>query len=200
MNRRELLMGALATAVASCHVFAKTDAGSVVFSPGAESVDNSRNLAFLTVFSDILIPRTDTPGASDAGVPGIIMALINDWAGVDVRTQMLIDIDLINERLSGQGEAFLAQGLSQQTDALEELDTFAFSASEMSASLKAKDVGAKDVGRAYRSFKRLVVLAFFMSEDGATKTLRYDAIPGKWDGCAPVKDDERAWASEYWAT
>jgi hypothetical protein len=43
--------------------------------------------------------------------------------------------------------------------------------------------------------KQLVLFSFFSSEVGATKVLRYEAIPGSYDGDLPYKKGDKAWAT-----
>jgi hypothetical protein len=38
-------------------------------------------------------------------------------------------------------------------------------------------------------------LGFFTSEPGATKALRYIAVPGHYDGNLPYKKGDKAWAT-----
>jgi Gluconate 2-dehydrogenase subunit 3 len=47
----------------------------------------------------------------------------------------------------------------------------------------------------FRMMKELTLTGFFTSEAGATKALRYDAVPGKYDGCLPYKKGDRAFAT-----
>ena len=43
--------------------------------------------------------------------------------------------------------------------------------------------------------KELTLLGFFTSEIGATKALRYVAVPGKYEGCIPYNKGDKAWAT-----
>jgi hypothetical protein len=43
--------------------------------------------------------------------------------------------------------------------------------------------------------KQLILFNFFTSELGATKVLRYVAIPGSYDGDFPYKKGDKAWAT-----
>jgi hypothetical protein len=43
--------------------------------------------------------------------------------------------------------------------------------------------------------KQLTILGYFTSETGATKALRYEAVPGKYDGAYPYKKGDKAWAT-----
>jgi hypothetical protein len=42
--------------------------------------------------------------------------------------------------------------------------------------------------------KQLTMLGFFTSEVGAKQALRYVPVPGRYDGCAPYKKGDKAWA------
>jgi hypothetical protein len=42
--------------------------------------------------------------------------------------------------------------------------------------------------------KELTLTGFFTSEVGATKALRYVAIPGRYEGCVPYTKGDKAWA------
>jgi hypothetical protein len=43
--------------------------------------------------------------------------------------------------------------------------------------------------------KQLAILGYFTSKEGATKALRYVAVPGKYDGALPYKKGDKAWAT-----
>jgi len=42
--------------------------------------------------------------------------------------------------------------------------------------------------------KQLTLWGYFISEPGSTKALRYLPIPGGYEGCAPYKKGDKAWA------
>jgi len=47
----------------------------------------------------------------------------------------------------------------------------------------------------FQFIKELTLLGYFTSEPGATKALRYVAVPGKYEGCVPYKKGDKAWAT-----
>ncbi|NDA61375.1 MAG: gluconate 2-dehydrogenase subunit 3 family protein [Chitinophagia bacterium] len=47
----------------------------------------------------------------------------------------------------------------------------------------------------FRMMKELTLWGYFTSEIGATKALRYVAVPGKYEGCIPYKKGDKAWAT-----
>jgi hypothetical protein len=46
----------------------------------------------------------------------------------------------------------------------------------------------------FRLLKELVLLGYYTSEAGATRELRYAAVPGAFRGCVPLAEIGRAWA------
>jgi gluconate 2-dehydrogenase gamma chain len=46
----------------------------------------------------------------------------------------------------------------------------------------------------YRTLKELTVIGYYTSEVGATRELRYEASPGRYQGCIPFADVGRVWA------
>ena len=46
----------------------------------------------------------------------------------------------------------------------------------------------------YRRFKELVLTLYYLSQPGATRELRYEHVPGKWEPSIEVGPDTRAWA------
>jgi len=47
----------------------------------------------------------------------------------------------------------------------------------------------------FTMLKELTLWGFFSSEVGATKALRYIAVPGKYEGTVPYKKGDKAWAT-----
>ena len=43
--------------------------------------------------------------------------------------------------------------------------------------------------------KELTLTGFFTSEVGATKAVRYVAVPGRYEGSIPYKKGDKAWAT-----
>ena len=58
-----------------------------------------------------------------------------------------------------------------------------------------EDKKSEDPNHYFRMMKELTIIAFFTSETGSTKTLRYVAVPGKYLGDVPYKKGDRAWAN-----
>ena len=146
--------------------------------PDARFLSDAR-FALLDEFCETMIPRTDTPGARDAGVPLIIDSLMRDWASAErarAFERLLDDLDLTTRQMHGVTLAILPQERKL----------------EAASAFDAARIGAGDP--AYSKLKELVLTAYYLSEPGATQELRYELVPGAWKAGVPVGPETRAWA------
>ncbi len=168
-TRREFIQGLIvsvggATALSSCGGLATinaTRAGS-----SGRFYSNSE-MALLSRLADLIIPRTETPGALDANVPGYMDALMTDWASDDTRSAHREALQLVAARLDTATGNFLEADESEAIAALTELDAAAFD-------------GDSSLG-GYRSTKSYITQSYFASEEGALQELKWVAVPGRWD-------------------
>jgi gluconate 2-dehydrogenase gamma chain len=169
-TRREVLQGLIvsiggATALTACGGVANvlsTRAGS------AARFYTSEEYALVTRISDLIIPRTETPGAVDANVPGYMDGLMTDWANNETKNahrsalrQIKVELD---RRASGN---FLEASGSEAEQSLVSFDAAAFE----------QDGDASG----YKRVKGYVSQSYFATEDGATEELKWVAFPGRWD-------------------
>lgn len=150
--------------------------------------------ALVTEVAEIMIPRTDTPGAKDVGVPAFIDTMLRD-------TYPKKD----QERYLSGLEAFDAQAKSAHGKSFVELDSARREALVRAAHTTALLEVHEDTSgnrRDRRPFilmtKELAMLGFFTSEPGATQVLQYVAVPGQYRGCIPVSEsgNGKTWAEE----
>lgn len=129
-------------------------------------------MAAVTEVIDIMVPRTDTPGAKDAGVPKTLDALMINWASAERQAQFRAMAD------SFRTSKLMTLPKPQRIELVRAIDA---------EKLKAWDP-------AYVKFKDLVLTLYYLSEMGATKELRFELIPGKFEPWTEIADDARAWA------
>lgn len=191
MNRREWLksMSALAVgaltapsllAVLDAHAAAR-DGGSApkFFRPAQHEV--------VTAVVDIIVPRTDTPGAVDAGVPRFIDQMFEDVYTSQERQRYLGALAAF-ERAAvlpfGQLDVRRRQALVARL--------------HEQALAGGKDLDPLSAPAFVLMTKKLAMLGFFMSQPGCTQVLQYDAVPGAWHADIPVSEagNGRAWAVE----
>ncbi len=173
LDRRALLRGAFLL------VGGLGIAPSVLAAEG-KSFFTAPERATLALLCETTIPRTDTPGAIDAGVPAFLDALMASWASPDSQAR----IRGIVVRLGDAARADTGKPLA------------ALSAPERTAWLARQDAAlfaAGDPG--YRQFKQLVLTGYYYSEAGATQELRYELVPGVWEPAVPITPETRTWAA-----
>ncbi len=126
----------------------------------------------LSQIVDIIIPTTDTPGAREAGVPEALEHLMVHWASDERQAQFR---SLVQEYAAA---GVLTLPLGERLELVRRFDA---------EKLKARDP-------VYGKFKELVLTLYYFSETGATKELRYELIPGKFEPWTEMAPDARAWA------
>ncbi|MEM8634331.1 MAG: gluconate 2-dehydrogenase subunit 3 family protein [Pseudomonadota bacterium] len=185
MNRREM-MQALAMAAAATAV----SCSDSVSEPGVTAQARASGTGFLSVdelvlFSAIaqtIIPKTDTPGAVEAGVVERVDTALALWQSDEVRTQWTTGLAELGELLVDKAGASFAERDGESRLA-------ALSAVEIGAE------GTPDNARGFFSqLKNFVCLAYYRSEPGATEELYYEAVPGEYRGCVPFEEIGRAYA------
>jgi gluconate 2-dehydrogenase gamma chain len=174
LNRRSLLLGAvfLVGGGVALTQFVRHGSGG-----GKSRALDADRFALLEQVSDVIIPPTDTPGATDAGVPAFVRLMLEEWASEQTRSQIVAVLDAIEKQAWSQfGAAFLDLPPERRLDLMRTFD--------------ARAVAAKEP--AYGKFKYLVLLGYYQSEIGATQELRYELVPGAWRSCLPLSEVGRA--------
>jgi len=150
---------------------------------------NPQQAAIVTAVAEIIIPRTDTPGAKDVGVPAFIDGILKDVYAEADQKRFLDGLEAFNKQAKDvQGDDFLD---------LDEPDQEAF-VREVHDAAVAAERGPNPPPRPFiLMMKELTMLGFFTSEAGATQVLQYAPVPGSYKGCIPLSEagDGRTWAS-----
>ena len=143
---------------------------------------NAKEMALVAALAQTIIPKTETAGAIEAGVPAAIQGLASEWGDDNFRKYSRTGLAALDKHfISVGGQAFADQSEKQRESLLSKYDADVFSG-------KVED-------DFYRNFKSTVATAYYMSEPGATEELIYEAVPGEWKGCVPFSDIGRTWAT-----
>lgn len=177
MERRELLKIMAMTLGSSIalpeSVFAKM---GEPFDPTQLTFFSDAQRAQVTMLAEAIIPKTDTPGATDAGVPGWIEVIVKDcFNSVDqkVITEGLAEITLRCAKENGKSIGKLAP--AEQVAFLTKVDK-----ETKSVKWKARDEGKNVPETFLEQFKELTKFCYVNSELGATEAFNYMLVPGKW--------------------
>jgi hypothetical protein len=146
------------------------------------------DIAYLDEVAETIIPRTDTPGAKDAKVGQFMTVMVRDCYDEKNQKVFLDGMNKLNEasKKKFNGNGFMKITPEQRKELLTELDK--------EQKEYAKNKKKEDDTHYFTQMKQLTLLGFFTSEPGATKALRYVAVPGRFDACIPYKKGDKAWA------
>lgn len=147
--------------------------------PAALRVLSPADARTVTVIAEHIIPRTETPGATDANVTAFIDHMLADWYSARERDAFLSGLPEIDTRAqAAHGARFTTLTAAQQIALLEQLD------GEV-ATLRRSNAGAANA-HWFGTLKYLTVFGYCTSEPGMTKHLKSWPLPGRYDGNAPV--------------
>jgi hypothetical protein len=130
----------------------------------------------VTEAAERIIPRTATPGATDARVADFIDVMLADWYDDPERGRFkagLAELDARARALSGR--SFVQTDEKQQIALLETLDQEFQAARQSTAS-------AND--HWFATLKHLTVWGYYTSRPGIEQELKRELIPGRYDGAA----------------
>jgi hypothetical protein len=187
MNRREAI-----SSVAL--LLGGTILGSQAFLSGCKSASSDvvaftpKDIELLNEVAETILPATSTPGAKEAKVGEFMTVIVKDcYKPAESKAFMegLPKLEQASKDKNGKG--FLESTKEQRHDLLVALDK------EAAAFQKSKK--EDELPHYFRMMKELTLWGFFTSEVGATKALRYVAVPGKYEGCIDYKKGDRAWAT-----
>lgn len=157
----------------------------------------NEDLARLTsALAETIIPRTDTPGAIDAGVPGFIDDLLSTVYSNEQQNTFVEGITTFSK----EARTELGKNFEDATPE-EQLEFVQKKNSELLAgggSAQSEGWWAAGTGKGkpfFLEMKELTLLGFFTSEAGATKVLQYNQVPGPFKGCVPLTEVGKAWAT-----
>jgi gluconate 2-dehydrogenase gamma chain len=141
--------------------------------------------ALVSQLSEIIIPKTDTPGAKEVGVPGFIDQMVNECFTKDDQDKFLSGLKSFDDAAKKEhGDTFIDLDPEQQAGFVKKLHDAA--------------VNSEDEERPFiLTMKELTMLGFFTSEVGATQVLQYNPVPGSYNGCVPLSE---AGNGKTWAT
>ena len=188
MNRREalrLLAGGAALPVAPPGMIALLrEARALVGDQPSPRTLNPHQNATVRTMAELIIPRTETPGAADVGASEYVDLMLTEWYQPTEKERFLKGLDDLDTRTAVLfGRKFVECPPDQQTAMLEELGE---KMAEEADRAREQPSGASDTGESfYPMLRRLVLTAYYTSEAGATHELHFEIIPGRYDGCAP---------------
>jgi hypothetical protein len=138
--------------------------------PAAKTYLTPAQGAILSAAAERILPRTDTPGAIDAGVPAFIDRFYGEFMGPADRKLLVSVLDEIEQMARARNGSFSGLPAAQQDSVLR-------SVAELQQTQTPSSFGL---------LRSVTVLGYFTSEQVAKNVLHYDPVPGSYDGCVPI--------------
>jgi hypothetical protein len=177
MNRREavkttgVLLGGVLITSASLTACARESRNVGI------GVLTAEDQALIEEIADALLPTTPgSPGAKAAGVGPVINLLLTDCREAAEQKRV---VDGLKQFRNTVGDHFASMSQTNRENWLRRIDG------------EARAAGSNHY---FPLVRELSLQAYFSSEIGTTKALRYVMTPGKWVGCVPLAPGQPAWA------
>lgn len=131
--------------------------------------------SLLAEIGETLIPKTDQPGAKDVGAHLFAMKMIDDCSTKEDQQKFISGIGAFeNFAKQKNGKPFAESDATQKDAVIAALD-------------KVND-SKDDIAFFYSKMKQLTIQAYTSSQFYMTKVHEYKMLPGKFEGCVPVKN------------
>lgn len=176
MTGYAITAGAASAFLSGC----KSDASSMPIG-STTSVLTDDQIKTIAAIVDRIIPKTDTPGAVDAGVDQYISLAVNKFYTAEDQKKFLENFARFDKLATDKYKKTFAQLNDQNKD-----DILKILAEEWKKNDKDPHI--------FKEIRDLTVTGYCTSEAGATQLLKYDPIPGPYKGCI-----DRASVGGVWA-
>ena len=136
----------------------------------------------MAAMAEVIIPATDTPGASEAGVTEFVAALVDGWLDDDDRDRFLAGLDTVDPSARDRFGSDFADCTSTRQAAL---------VGDLDADLTRlrDDPDTDETQHFFHDVKRFTLTAYFTSEVGL-EAIGYRITFPAFEGCAPLTDAE----------
>lgn len=181
IQRRELLrrvgwmLGGAVSAPAALAILQGCSArdGSSAASTWTPKFLTAEQGAVVAEIAEIIIPKTDTSGAKDAGVPAFIDLLLADVYSKADQDRFNAGYVVFSDAARALGKPFLELDAAQRTALVKQ-------------SLDAALAADEDERPFILMTRELTLLGFFSSKPGITENMEYVPVPGAFHGCVPL--------------
>ena len=179
MNRRDMLLLLAGTATLPDSLLAMGRAVHQRVRAGTLRTFTAHQNETIATIAELIIPKTDTPGAREAGVPAFIDVMFAEWSDEEQRQGFNTGLANVDERSRAAfGKDFIASTAAQQTEILQDLDY------ELA---RLRDTKSDTSRNFMQTMKWLTLAGYYTSEVGATSEQHFRVVPGRYEPCYPLE-------------
>jgi hypothetical protein len=150
---------------------------------------NPHQNATVIMIAELIIPATDTPGATDAKVNEFIDLLLTEWFDPSETKEFLAGLAEVDARSRKKFSAAFVDGTpAQQTALLKELDAEAMGFAAKQGPALPHAVPTPVPTNFFYQMKKLTLAGYYTSKTGYTKGLGKPAVSIGFTGCAPIEE------------
>ncbi len=145
----------------------------------------------VTAIAEHIIPKTDTPGASDAGVHIFIDTYIKECVPDNLKDIIPAGLSRVDKTSQEKHQNdFLDTTQEQQVETLQVIAEEDYNGGQVPSRMPT----GKILPTFFMSMKQLTMLGYFSSEKGAKEALALLEIPGDYEPCLELQEGQKAWA------
>lgn len=175
MSRREAIKRAalfLGVALSPALITRALAAAAPNAGPVASSL-NAQQAELVAAIAERILPRSDTPGAVDVGVPVFIDVMVGKYLSAEERRMFLAGLADVDARSRAAHQRGFAQLTAEQQDAL---------------LMKIAEASMAQEKTFFHQMKELTVVGYFTSEKVGRNVLHYDPVPGRYQSSVPISE------------
>ena len=193
MNRRESLklsglaigMGISGSAIISMIASCKQDIASGVKS----SILAKEEFLFVEELAEIILPRTKTPGAKDAGVATFLDHFISKIYTADQLKDFKKELSALQQQYQTKyNKTFAESSVDQKNEFVKSLESNNY---VPTISIWGNPVHDGEELSFYKKLKSMILWGYFSSEKVGKEVLLYQQLAPNYQGCVDVNSDTR---------
>ena len=148
--------------------------------PAELLVLDEKQFLLAKTLADTILPRTESPSASDVRVPEFLDLVLRDVMTEEIKMQFLKGLEQFDKACQQKsGNSFIDLEENQRVDYLTVIDK------------KVMEKKYEEEIPFYFAFKKLCVDIYFSTEQGIKENLNYNPIPGSFEGDITLPSDGR---------
>lgn len=173
---------------------------------GGDEAPTDRQRMLMREVSQLVIPRSATPGAGEVGTGDfVILALAHGLDGSRAPFASGAAAQGSDWKLRSDGSLMHVDWLETELDRKAGGDFLRLDPAMRARLLSAFDAAAYPPGppphnpSPWQTIKSLILTGYYTSQIGASRELRYELVPGRFDPDLPLSPADRAWSSDWTA-
>jgi hypothetical protein len=163
--------------------------GSEIFLSGCKQTErkktvfSEKDILLMDEIGETILPDSErSPGAKAAGIGKFMQTIVTDCYSEKDTAAFITGLKEVNAAAQKKyGAGFVKLSSQQRFDLLLDYDK------------AARQEESKTTPHFFTMLKQLTIWGYFTSEIGQTKALRYNPVPGRFNGNTDYKPGDRAW-------